>query len=346
MALATLVATRNTSPKKEGAKMWIGEGGRIFGAVTLGGCVDARVVLESEAALISCRPRLCSVDLGQEEAWDLGLTCSGTLDVLIEPLDLRAGGEEVLAAYEAVAEEIRAGRGAVAVAPLEGVPARLVVCEDGRQVGTLGDATLDRQASERAAELLAGGHSRTERLPGSGAGEGREVFFEVHVPPATLVIVGAGAVAMPLATLASGLGFSTLLIDGRERFATRERFPAAGEILIGPPAEILAELPLNPSTMVVLLAHDYKYDLPALREVLRRDVGYIGLLGSRRRGRALLDFLAAEGIPDEQLRRIHVPVGLDIGARTAPEIALSILAEAVAVRSGRPGTPLRAREGA
>ncbi len=316
--------------------MWVGEDGRILGAVTLGGCVDARVIFESEEALATGEPRLCSVDLGEEEAWDLGLTCSGTLDVLIEPLD-PAVDAGVLAAYERVAGEVAAGRWAVAVVPLAGPRARMVVLQDGTRVGSLGGRALDDEAAARAAERIPGGASGSVRLAGD---EGREVFLEVHGPPSTLVVVGAGAVAMPLVELASALGLHTVLVDGRERFATRERFPAAAEIRIGIPSDVVAELPLGPSTLLVLLAHDYKFDLPVLREALRREVGYIGLLGSRRRGKSILGFLADEDIPRETLRRVRVPVGLDIGARSAQEIALSILAEAIAVRSGRPGTPL------
>lgn len=344
VALATLVATRGTSPKKEGAKMWVGEGGRILGAVTLGGCVDARVILESEEVLSTRRARVCSVSLGDEEAWDLGLTCSGTLDVLIEPLDLGAGSAGVLTAYETIEAEVRDGRWAVAVVPLEGAPARLVVLQDGTRIGSLGDPALDEEAAERAAGLMPHGTSRSLHLRGTDQERGLEAFFEVHGPPATLVVVGAGAVAMPLVTLAAGMGLHTVLVDGRERFATAERFPDAAEIRVGVAADIVAELPLNASTMVVLLSHDYKFDLPVLRQVLQREVGYVGLLGSRRRGKAILDFLADEGISEEQLRRVRVPVGLDIGAQTAPEIALSILAEAVAARGGRPGTPLAERD--
>lgn len=323
--------------------MWIGEGGRVLGAVTLGGCVDARVILESEEALATGAPRLCSVDLGEEEAWDLGLTCSGTLDVLVEPLDLAAADEGLLRAYELVESEARAGRWAVAAAPLHGPSTRLVILEDGTLHGSLGNPALDAEAARLAAGRMPHGASGTARLGGGAPGEGREVFFEVHGPAATLVVIGGGAVAMPLVSLASVLGLRTLVVDARERFATRERFPSADEIRIGIPSDLLAEIPLGPSTSVVLLAHDYKFDLPALRELVRREAGYVGLLGSRRRGKAMLDFLREEGISAERLRRIRVPVGLDIGAQTPQEIALAILAEAVAERGGRPGTPLSER---
>jgi xanthine dehydrogenase accessory factor len=174
--------------------------------------------------------------------------------------------------------------------------------------------------------------------------ESVEAFFEVHGPAASLIVVGATAVAMPLVSLAGTLGYHTVVVDARPRFANRERFPDASEVRVGIPSEIAANLALGPGTSVVLLAHDYKYDIPVLREVLRHDVAYIGLLGSGRRGSAIFDFLREEGVSEAELRRIHVPVGLDIGAESASEIALSILAEAVAARSGRSGGPMRDRK--
>jgi xanthine dehydrogenase accessory factor len=158
-----------------------------------------------------------------------------------------------------------------------------------------------------------------------------------------LVVFGATHVAMPLVDLAHTLGLHTVVVDGRERFASRERFPRANELLVGMPSEIAESLPLGPTSLVVLLAHDYKYDLPVLRTVLSTDAAYVGLLGSRRRGHALLDFLREEGVTAEQLQRVRVPVGLDIGARSASEIALSVLAEAMAVLRGRSGGAMRDR---
>jgi len=172
----------------------------------------------------------------------------------------------------------------------------------------------------------------------------QRLYFELHAPPLSLVVVGATHVAMPLVTLAHALGLRTTVIDGRDRFATRDRFPLADDIRIGIPSEIVEAMSLGTESLVVLLAHDYKYDLPVLRAVLATATAYIGLLGSQKRGKALLDFLAEDGVPPHQLARVRVPVGLDIGARSAPEIALSVLAEALAVRRGRPGGPMRDRQ--
>jgi xanthine dehydrogenase accessory factor len=352
VAMATLVATRGTTPKKEGAKMWVGEGGRVLGSVTIGGCVDARVIAESEEVLATARPRLLSLSLGEADAWDFGLTCSGTVDVLVEPVDLSGPDDAVVRAYEVVRRETAgAGRQAAIITPLAG-PAgappgaarRLVVLDDGTTVGTLGDAALDEEARGLGLAAMRDGQACTMAL--RARGEPLEAFVELHGPPATLVVFGATHVAIPLVAFAKGLGWRTVVVDGRERFATRERFPDADEIRVGILGDIAEQLAYGTSTFVVLTAHDYKYELPVLRAVLPRGPAYIGLLGSRRRGEALRDFLRQEGVGDETLRRVHVPIGLDIGARTAAEIALSILAEAVAVRSGRNGAPMARRGGA
>jgi xanthine dehydrogenase accessory factor len=145
---------------------------------------------------------------------------------------------------------------------------------------------------------------------------------------------------MPLVTLARPLGYRTVVVDGRPRLATRERFPDVDELSVGIPSELVRRVPLGPTTALVLVAHDYKYDLPVLRHALSSVAGYIGMLGSRRRGDAILRMLREEGITPESLARIRVPIGLDLGGRTAPEIALAILAEIVASRYGGTGRPL------
>ncbi|HEU4641574.1 MAG TPA: XdhC family protein [Gemmatimonadaceae bacterium] len=341
VAMATLVSTKGTTPKKEGAKMWVGEDGRILGSVTIGGCVDARVVAESEEVLAAGAPRLLSMSLGDEDAWDLGLTCGGTVDVLIEPVALDRGDDPVGATYEVIRAESERGRRSVAVVPLGGARGRMVVREDGSVAGTLGDPVLDRAARDQALDVIGRAASRTLELEHAGARV--SLFFELHGPATTLIIFGAGHVAMPLARFARALGWRTIIADGRERYATRERFPEADELRVGMLAEIAEGLRYDASTFVVLVAHDYKFEVPVLRVLLSREPAYIGLLGNRTRGKAVLDFLAEEGVSREALARVHVPVGLDIGARTAAEIALAVVAEAVAVRNGRPGTPLRDR---
>lgn len=332
VAMATLVATRGTSPKREGAKMWVGEAGRILGSVTIGGCVDARVIAESDQALSSFKPRLLEMKLGDEDAWEIGFSCAGDIDVLIEPLDLTNPNGNLLDLYRRVRSAVDQGKGAVLATSLKDSSFKLLVLEGGDVSGTLGSAELDREAQIVALDLM---RKRTSATVSLGP-DSTPVFFEVHGPPPTLVVFGAGHVAMPLISLAHDLGLKTVLVDGRPRFATRERFPDVDQLLIGIPSEIAETLTYTTSTFVVLTAHDYKYDLPVLKVVLPARPAYVGLLGSKRRGKAIKEFLRDGGIDETLLQQLHVPTGLDIGGESAAEIALSILAEAIAIKSGKP----------
>lgn len=326
--------------------MWVGADGRIMGSVTIGGCVDAEVIGASDEVLTEERPRLLSMALGDEEAWELGLSCAGHVDVFVEPV--RPGGAWEEKFLQTLREARRDGR-SLAVATLLAGPGNAgakLLLRDGKAVaGGLGDGSLDAQVAREAGRLLAQGLSRTVEIPTS---EGTAtVFIESFIPPPTLLVVGASHVAIPLVNIARALGYRTTVIDARPRFATRERFPDVDELLIGIPSELVKARSLDARTAVVLVAHDYKYDIPVLKAVLQSPVGYIGLLGSRRRGKAILDFLREEGIDDEALQRIRVPIGLDIGAQSAEEIAIAILAEILATRYGRPGGLLSRRvEGA
>jgi len=338
VAMATLVATRGTTPKKEGAKMWVGADGAIRGSVTIGGCVDARVIEEAEGVLRSQRPVYLTMTLGEEEAWDLGLSCAGDVDVLVEPVG--AGADDpIRALYRRVAGEVDQGRGAALVTRLGGGFERAVVLEDGSLEGTLGAPALDAEVAEAAAALIRRGVSRTVEL-----GDGTvKAFCDVSAPPATVIVFGATEVAIHLVVLAREVGLRTIVVDGRSRFANRGRFPTADRLVVGMPSEVAAELDYTARTFVILLAHDYKYDIPVLETVLETDVPYIGLLGSRRRGAAIKDFLLEGGATSAALERVRVPAGLDIGAEDAPAIALSILAEALAETAGREGGSLRNR---
>src|SRR6058998_210086 len=293
VAVATLVNTRGTTPRKEGAKMLVGEGGSVLGSVTIGGCVDAQVIEQTEDVLNTNRPRLLELNLGDEEAWEIGLTCGGTIEVFVEPLT--ADLLERVRAHNA-----KGGRAAI-VTRLDGpVGAKILLLDDGTTTGTLGDAALDERFVEEARDAMTVGTSRTLFT------EGTRAFVEVFAPSALLLVVGASHVSMPMVELARVLGFKTVVIDGRPRFATRERFPDVDELKIGIPSELVQSVPLDPTTALVLVAHDYKYDLPVLKHALQTPVGYIGLLGSSRRGKAILDLLREDGVTENLLRRVHV----------------------------------------
>ncbi len=341
MTVATLVNTRGTTPRKEGAKMLVDEHGAVLGSVTIGGCVDAQVIEESSDVLQTMRPRLLELNLGDEDAWEIGLTCGGTIEVFLEPVALDRPDDPAGKFYDRVrGHAARGGHGAI-VTRLDGlVGAKLLVLDDGTTDGTLGDSFLDGRFAAEARDTMAGGASRVLVL------ENVRAFVEIFAPPALLLVVGAGHVAMPLTTLARVLGYRTVVVDGRPRFATRERFPDVDELRVGIPSELVRASPLIASTALVLVAHDYKYDLPVLKLALESEVGYVGMLGSSRRGATILKFLAEDGVTDAALKRVRVPIGLDLGARSAPEIALAILAEIQVVRTGGTGQPLSAKASA
>ena len=296
--MATLVGTHGTTPRKEGTKMFVGEDGAIFGSVTIGGCVDARVIERATEVLQSSRPSLLNMQLGDEDAWEIGLTCGGTIDVFIETLN----------------------------------PSLYEIAK-GRSIAI-------------ATDVRSGSHALIEPPDGRSRMLDDKIYLEVLRPPSTLFIFGAGAVAIPLVTFAKAVGFRAVIIDGRPRFATRDRFPDADEIRVGIASELAEKIEFNAMTPVVLVAHDYKYEIPVLKRVLATDAPYVGLLGSRRRGATILQMLRDAGVDASQLARVRTPIGLDLGGESAADIALSIVSEIVAVTHGKSGSPLSAKNGA
>jgi xanthine dehydrogenase accessory factor len=314
--------------------MFVGEGGSIFGSVTIGGCVDARVIERSGEVLSTSSPQLLNLHLGDEEAWEIGLTCGGNVDVLVEPLT-----PPTVEMYDAARAEWQAGRSlalaTVIAGPAEG--SRVLIDDRGSVRGSAPRGLTEILVREVPAMLRSSATSRTVSLGGN------DVFIELLRAPTTMVVFGAGAVAIPLVTFAKALGLHTVVVDGRPKFATRERFADADEIRVGIASAIAEEMTFGPNTPLVLVAHDYKIDIPVLKCALAGDAPYIGLLGSRRRGAAILQMLREDGLPEEQLSRIRVPIGLDLGGETAAEIALSIASEIVAVMHGRNGSPLSSK---
>lgn len=218
---------------------------------------------------------------------------------------------------------------------------RMVVWAD-RHLGTFGDPEIDAEAVRIARQLLDGEGRAGAREIGGGVA----AYFEAHRSPPGLVIVGAGHIARPLCAVGALLGFRVTVLDDRPEFATRERFPEAAEVLRADFADPFRGVPIRPDTHLVLVTRGHKYDFEALRHLLRlpRAPAYIGMVGSRRRTRAAMEMLLREGLPPDLLAAVHAPVGLDVGAETPEEIAVSIAAELVLVRRGGSGTPLRDRE--
>jgi xanthine dehydrogenase accessory factor len=213
--------------------------------------------------------------------------------------------------------------------------AKMLVFPNKSTHGTLGLAALDSIVAEDAERAIWNGDALTRTYNVGEQNEAFDVFIEGFPPPPTLIIVGAGHIAIPLTTFAKTLNYRVIVIDARAAFATPERFPHADELIIEWPDEVLEKMDLNPSTSVAVLTHDPKFDEPTLQVILKHRPGYIGAIGSRKTSEERAERLKKQGITDEQLRRIHGPIGLNIGATSPEEIALAIMAEIVATRHGK-----------
>jgi xanthine dehydrogenase accessory factor len=219
----------------------------------------------------------------------------------------------------------------------EHIGAKLLVYPNQSTRGTLGISALEQQVIPDAIRAIWQGeaHTRSYTITTETNEQTFEVFIEGFAPPPTLIIVGAGHIAIPLTTFAKTLNYRVIVIDARAAFATPERFPHADELIVAWPDEILANMDLNPATSIAVLTHDPKFDEPTLNVVLRRDAGYVGAIGSRKTSAERAERLKQGGLTDEQVNSIHGPIGLKIGASSPEEIALAIMAEIVAVRSGK-----------
>lgn len=325
VALATLVAIDGGSEKRLGSRLWVTESGETYGSLTVGGCIDGRARDEAFHVLAERSPRRIKVALG-EDGLDFGMSCAGTVDVYIQPCAFSSPDSPIEQALDRVVAEVGAGRTAVYATPLDDTtPSYAIASSDDVEV-------------EPVRTLLDGVESACTYVDGDDTEP--DALLQSSVPRPLLVVVGAAPIAEPLVRLGSMLGFRVVVVDGKSERLPRERFSTADEVLLGIPSEICSRLALDGRSTVVLTAHDYRYEVPVLKDVLQRDVGYVGFVASRRRGHAVLDFLARSGVESERLNRVHVPVGLDIGALTPAEIALSIMAEVLADRSKTTCLPL------
>jgi xanthine dehydrogenase accessory factor len=310
VALATVVATRRSAPRPIGSKLAVSASGELAGSVS-GGCVENEVYGVAREVLGGAEPRLLTFGITDDMAFSVGLPCGGEIDVWVD--------EPAADVLEPLLEVVRDEGRAVVFTDLDGGAVRFV------RPG----------ADPLADELLRSGHSTVLEL------EGRRVFAEVYAPPPRLLVFGAIDTAEALCAAAKALGWRTIVADARARFATAERLPSADEIAVGWPEEALARVQPDHSTAVVVLTHDDKFDIPALKGVLETEAFYVGALGSRRNQARRRELLLEAGVPEDALERISGPCGLDIGASTPAETALSILAEILAVRVGRGGGTLK-----
>ncbi|SLN55294.1 putative xanthine dehydrogenase subunit A [Roseovarius gaetbuli] len=291
-ALATLVDTWGSAPRRVGSQLAISGAGEIAGSVS-GGCVEGAVVAEALDAIEAGKPVMLEYGVSDGDAFAVGLACGGTIRVLVEPIG--SALPEALLADLVLAREAR-------------VPVAYVT-------GMTATRRLERE-----------GHSERFRMDRSGFEEDGETFVAIHNPPLRLIIVGAVHIAQALVPMARIAGYDPLLIDPRESFASEARFP--GETILHDwPDEAVQAYGLDSRTALVLLTHDPKLDDPALAEALRSDVFYIGALGSTRTHAKRVERLAQAGFSKHEIARIHGPIGLDIGAAGPAEIAVAVLAE-------------------
>ncbi|MCA9913944.1 MAG: XdhC family protein [Anaerolineae bacterium] len=320
---ATVIETWGSSPRRPGAMLFFTDDLQMIGSVTAG-CVEGAVIEEGRTLLKkNQRAKLLHYGVSDDTAWEVGLACGGELDVLVQTWT-----SEEQAAIQPLLESEATFIRAVVIGGAEDLLGATLIAHDGKVT----HSTLPPIIAEDLAGSLRDWTDATAVIQQEG---GLRFFVQCISPPDTLVIVGGNHVAVALARLADVLDYRVVLIDPRSAFASEERFPQVQQVLNEWPQNALPKLNLSPATSVVLLTHDPKVDDPALEVVLRSQAGYIGALGSRRTQAARRERLLERGLTEAEIARIHGPVGLDIGAKSPAEIALSILAEMVQVRAGR-----------
>jgi len=370
VALGTVVATFQSAPRPAGASMVVGPGGEAVGSVS-GGCVEGAVYELGQEVVGTGQPVLQRYGISDDDAFAVGLTCGGILDVYVEKVD-----RDTFPELGEIAEDILAGR-PVAVATVIEHPdpawlgRRLVVHPDESIVreemappgsekgpeplglsGSLGSERADDAVHDDALGLLAAGHNGTlEYGPdGERRGEGMRVFVWAFAPKPRMLVFGAIDFAAAVARVGSFLGYHVTVCDARPVFATNTRFPEADEVVVDWPhrylgAEVAAGR-IDSRTIIAVLTHDPKFDVPLLEVALRvPDVAYVGAMGSRRTHDDRLARLREAGLTEEELSRLSSPIGLDLGARTPEETAVSIAAEIIALRWGGTGDRLAGLDG-
>ncbi|MHA6796848.1 XdhC family protein [Pseudonocardia bannensis] len=348
-ALATVVGTFRSAPRQPGASMLVGPGGEAVGSVS-GGCVEGAVYELGEGVLKDGRPVLQRYGVSDDDAFAVGLTCGGILDIFVEKVS-----PETFTQLGQVAEAVRS-ESPVAVAtivagPEERLGKRLIVWPD-RIDGSSGSSRLDDAIHDDARGLLDVGRNAMLHygVDGQRRGEGLDVFVESFAPPPRMIVFGAIDFAAAVAKMGTFLGYRVTVCDARPVFATASRFPGANEVVVEWPHRYLkAEAEagrIDKRTVICVLTHDPKFDVPVLEVALRLpEVAYIGAMGSRRTHDDRLARLVEAGLTEEELSRMSSPIGLDLGARTPEETAVSIAAEMIAQHWGGSGAHLASREG-
>ncbi|WP_433534725.1 XdhC family protein [Micromonospora sp. CA-249363] len=355
VAVATVVATWRSAPQPPGATMLVAADGTVTGSVS-GGCVEADLYERARHVLDTGVPELVHYGVSDDEAYAVGLTCGGLLDVFVQRFD-----GDALAQLDVVAAARQADEPAAIVTcvaadagdtsdPAGRLGRRLVLT--GRRVtGSLGDDRLDDAAADDALGLLAAGHSGVLRYgyQGQRRGSGLSLFVAAYATAPRMIVFGAIDFAAAVARIGAFLGYRVTVCDARPVFATGRRFPEAHEVVVRWPHHYLRDEVdagrVDGRTVVCVLTHDPKFDVPLLALALRQPLAYVGAMGSRRTHDERHKLLREAGLSAEQLDRLASPIGLDLGGRTPEETAVSVAAQIVAARWGGSGRPLAALDG-
>ncbi|MFG2602551.1 XdhC family protein [Streptomyces sp. NPDC048514] len=342
--LATVVAVSRSAPRGPGAAMAVGPDDEVVGSVS-GGCVEGAVFELAQEVAASGEARLESFGYSDEDAFAVGLTCGGEITLLVRRVTPATDP-----AFGAVAASVDAGRPVTVATVVDGPAPRgagLAVWPDG-VAGTLGTDGLDAAVTADARGELALGATVLRHY--GPRGERREddvtVFLQSFAPPPRMLVFGAIDYAAAVARIGDFLGYRVTVCDARPVFATPKRFPAGVEVVVDWPHRYLQRTGTDDRTVICVLTHDPKFDVPLLEEALRRPAAYIGAMGSRRTHDERRERLTDAGLAEAELSRLRSPLGLDLGARTPEEVAVSVAAEIVALRWGGSGAPLTVTAGA
>lgn len=342
-ALATVVGTWSSAPRQPGAAMVVSTSGEPTGSVS-GGCVEGAVYELAQEVMGSGEPALQRYGVSDDDAFAVGLTCGGIIDVFVEPVD-RAAFPELPQVVASIGAHEPVAVATVVDGPGE-VGAHLVVWAD-RVAGGLGSQRLDQAIADDVRGMLDHGATGVHRIGPDGERRQDElsVFVQSFAPPPRMLVFGAIDFAAAVARVGKFLGYRVTVCDARGVFATPKRFPEADEVVVEWPHRYLESTEVDSRTVIAVLTHDPKFDVPLLEAALKTDAAYIGAMGSRRTHEDRLARLREEGVSEDDLARVASPIGLDIGARTPEETAVSIAAEIVAHRWGGTGARLGATEG-
>ncbi len=345
VGVGTVVGTWKSAPRQPGASMLVGPAGIAVGSVS-GGCVEGAVYELAEASRDSGARVLQRYGVSDDDAYTVGLTCGGIIDIFVEQVN-----QDTFPELGALAQDIRDGRPVAVATLISGVGAerlgrRLVVRADG-VTGSLGSRRLDDAVRDDVEGMLLQGRTGIVHYGPDGERRGDDiaVFVASYAPPPRMIVFGAIDFAAAVARVGAFLGYRVTVCDARPTFATAKRFPDADEVVVEWPHRYLRDTEVDQRTVVCVLTHDPKFDVPLLEIALRMPLAYVGAMGSRRTNADRLEKLRELGLTDDELARLHAPIGLDVGARTPEETAVSVAAELIAERWGGSGAPLRIIDG-